>query len=320
MNRELLKSVMQAIGEKSLPKLDALVRRIIDHERAMGHPSVARDLEAAFRTARVESDSTIGQSQVLGEWLTFLQKVDPARLSHQFVISTAVEAQLAKIEQQHVRRNELMSFGLTPCRRVLVFGPAGMGKRLVAERFAHQLGMPLLRLDAKLVEASLSIGSLNLFAQAIADARRQESVLTFDATISGPTFQLSGIALGSFRRIVQEHDADGLLLVSLDGETVEDAVRELFDEVIEMTWLGETEVASLLKLGAGRVRLADNACTDCVMQSLKGHSASTIYALGRELAKEAVLTGSGVITKTQFEHRMSRLPSSPLSSAIVKTR
>ncbi|WNV05823.1 ATP-binding protein [Candidatus Methylospira mobilis] len=61
------------------------------------------------------------------------------------ILPESIESDCRSIIQEHHRRGELAPFDLLPRHKILVYGPPGNGKTMLAEAFAFDLGVPFIR-------------------------------------------------------------------------------------------------------------------------------------------------------------------------------
>ncbi|PEH40416.1 AAA family ATPase [Burkholderia gladioli] len=158
------------------------------------------------------------------------------------ILPPDVASQCRDICAEHDRAAELAKFDLAPRHRILLNGPPGNGKTMLAEAFAYELDLPLLRVRySGLVTSYMGDTSKNL-DKVFEYAATAPSVLFFDEfdTVSAQRGQSNDV--GEMRRVTNQ------LLVAIDmlpahcvlvaatnllGD-LDPAVRRRFDFTVEL--------------------------------------------------------------------------------------
>ena len=125
------------------------------------------------------------------------------------ILPPDLERQLPEIVNEHGRADELAAFHLRPRHKILLVGPPGNGKTLLAQAFAYELGIPLLRVDySGLIASHLGETGANL-AKAFRYAECAPCVLFLDE-FDGIGSDRSSNDLGEIKRTTNQ------LLIQID--------------------------------------------------------------------------------------------------------
>ncbi|PNE59843.1 ATP-binding protein [Paraburkholderia fungorum] len=119
------------------------------------------------------------------------------------ILPPDVERQLPAIIAEHGRAEELAAFRLSPRHKILLEGPPGNGKTMLAEAFANELGVPLLRVNySGLIASHLGETGSNL-AKAFRYAECAPCVLFLDE-FDGISSDRATSDLGEIKRITNQ--------------------------------------------------------------------------------------------------------------------
>lgn len=128
---------------------------------------------------------------------------EPAARFADVVLPPHIEAALPGIIVEHGRAAELAAFHLSPRHKILLEGPPGNGKTMLAEAFAGELGVPLLRVNySGLIASHLGETGSNL-AKAFRYAESAPCVLFLDE-FEGIGADRATSDLGEIKRITNQ--------------------------------------------------------------------------------------------------------------------
>ncbi len=146
------------------------------------------------------------------------------------------------IVAEHARHDELAAFGLAPRHKVLLHGPSGNGKTMLAEAFAGELGVPLLAVRyGGLLDSYLGATGKHL-DQVFDYARTAPCVLFIDEFDGLAITRGSGNDVGEIRRVTNhlmieiERLPSSVMLVCATNApgALDDAIKRRFDFTVEI--------------------------------------------------------------------------------------
>lgn len=307
MRAELLKRLFRAVLSDSPNSTENILATIIDDERKKGHGDLANQLEHIYSTSRNKApDEGKGEATSRG-LLTLptskrhnapLGTLKPAReLRHHMVLRADIEKRFQRIEKEYAARGRLSKFGLSPVKKILLYGNPGCGKSLGAERLAHNLGLPLLRVRFdSIISSYLGESSTNLRS-------------IFDSTLNSPCVLLLDecdfIArsrtdtndVGEAPRIVntllqllEDYSSPGLLVATTNiQKSLDKAIFRRFDEVIEIPKPEAPQIVELLRSSLSAMPVSPCVRWDEIVRDLEGYSAAFVEKVAQNAAKASIL-------------------------------
>ncbi|MFM0073956.1 AAA family ATPase [Paraburkholderia sediminicola] len=319
MNADILKRVVRAIADGSQTDLDRLAGKIVEAERKTGHVRLAEQLEAILKQPKPKRpaaplstpdiDRTLKElplSRRHGETLATLIPHD--QLEHHMVLPEVVEQRFARIEAEYAARDRLRTFGLSPRKTVLLYGPPGCGKSLGAKRLAWNTGLPLMKVRFDVLISSFFGESAQNLRSIFSSAREKPCVLLLDEcdfiarsrTASKDIGEVSRI-VNSLLQLMEEYDAPGLLVATTNLESALDpALFRRFDDVFSIPLPGAAEIEKLLKLTLSSVWLDRPIAWEPLVAKLEGSSAAMVVKAAQDAAKAAVLAGRKTLSQDKL--------------------
>lgn len=319
MNAEILKRLIRAIAAGAQDDLDRLAGLIVETERKTGHTRLAHELESILvdrrkgkrggRTA-IDSDRTIRELPISRRHQELLVSLIPHdALEHHIVLRRDVEDRFQRIEKEYAARERLSAYGLSPRKKILLYGPPGCGKTLGAKRIAWNTGLPLMkvRFDA-LISSYFGESAANL-RMVFETAREQPCVLLLDECDFIARSRVASKDIGEVARIVntllqlmEEYNAPGLLVATTNIETsLDEALFRRFDDVFQVPLPNKEEIEKLLELTISSVERSNSINWEKIIVELEGVSAAYVVRVAQAAAKTAVLCGKRVVEQQHFE-------------------
>lgn len=158
-------------------------------------PALARRIKARFPPEMKTLRSQIPEKLVVLE--------TPRHGLDDVVLPSAVVAECRAILGEHARRDDLQAFALEPRHKVLVYGPPGNGKTMLAEALAKELDVPFLRVRYGGLVASYLGETAKHLDEVLEYATTAPCVLFFDEFDSIGADRNSG-DVGEVRRITNQ--------------------------------------------------------------------------------------------------------------------
>lgn len=327
MKSQTLRKLIRAIASRSNDDLDRIAFQIVRDEKRVGHNRLAEELDDILRNdASVEKDAVeppLEDSIKTGE-LTELPRSrryrDPLativprdQLEHHMVLTPAIEAKFMRIEQEFAARQRLAKHGMTPRKKILLYGPPGCGKTLGAKRLAWNLGLPLMkvRFDS-LVSSYFGESSSNL--RNVFDASAANPcVLLLDECDFVARSRNQANDIGEASRIVNtmlllldEYESPGLFVATTNvAEQLDTAIFRRFDEAFEVPPPSEKEIQRLLHHALCSMDVDPKVNWLQLASSMDRFSAAKVVKLARDAAKHAILEDRSRIEKSDLEQALA---------------
>jgi SpoVK/Ycf46/Vps4 family AAA+-type ATPase len=173
-----------------------------------------------------------------------LHKVKPKCAMDDLILPEEVRTQLESILEEEPYADELLSYGLTPRRKVLLHGPSGCGKTSIAHAVALRLEVPFYPISsAQLFDSHLGSSQKNV-AEKIAFATQNRCVVLFDEfdsiaanrgeNDSGASRAINAV-VNTLLTDLENKEPLGMIFACTNFlDAIDSAVQRRFDAIIEI--------------------------------------------------------------------------------------
>ncbi|MFP5205890.1 MAG: AAA family ATPase [Acidobacteriota bacterium] len=297
------------------------VHEYIREERRKRHHQLADDLERIFSNgapqSKVEtltvfrpSGADLPRDKEKGTLL--LELFEPTISLSEMVINDPVRRSLERIIEEQRRRDLLMSYGLTPLRKILFCGPPGCGKTMAAEVLAKELYLPLVlvRFDS-VISSYLGETAANL-RRVFDFAASRPMVLLFDEFDAIGKKRDDSEEHGELKRVVNaflqmldSSRGDALTIAATNHESMLDpALWRRFDEVIVFPSPSAMQIEELLKRHLRQVGTKDVNWVDSA-NILFGSSHADVRRVAEDATKICLLNSANGVDGGILEQAIS---------------
>jgi SpoVK/Ycf46/Vps4 family AAA+-type ATPase len=307
MNTALLRRLFSAIQTGNSSDVEALCRRIVEHERTRGHKNVADDLQHILDAPAKRLPDKVYQPST-GLAALPLSKRDSAplvhvipheQLHHHMVLPEKVERRFRRIEKEFAARHRLAVHGLKPSHRILLYGPPGCGKSLGAERLAWNTGLPLHKVRFDTLLSSYFGETLSNLRRLFDEVAKYPCALLLDECDSLARSRTEKNDVGEVNRItnallefLETYRGDGLVIAATNLDSaLDNALFRRFDEVIRIPPPSASEIAKLLEVTLSGIPTEKQIDWASFARQLDGLSCSEVVQIARSAAKNCVMEG-----------------------------
>ncbi len=142
-----IKAIFKAFAGRENGLFIQAARDLINEERQKGHTLLAKDLERILSNGNLRSSSVAMPNDVpldreRGLPLVHIER--PELGWERVVLSKDLDATLRMVVKEFRKREVFRTYGLSPKRKILFFGPPGCGKSVTARVLAAVLDLPIL--------------------------------------------------------------------------------------------------------------------------------------------------------------------------------
>lgn len=240
------------------------------------------------------------------------------------VLGTSLQPKIDRILHEHRERDRLFMHGLSPIRKLLFVGPPGVGKTMLASALAHELGIPILKvqlhtvIESHLGETAKHLGKI---FQTIRAVRGVYLFDEFDALArgrSGATHDVTEMSrvVNSLLGFLEQDDSDSLIIGATNlGGSVDKAMFRRFDDVIDFPLPTRVVAEQLIRARLDLGGTADLLWTigidwEAVTSAADGIGHHDLVSASRRVCKDALLAGRDRIETAELVKAIkSRAPS-----------
>jgi len=312
MNSTLMKRLFKTISSGNTDDLEKIAYQIIHAENKKGHTRLVKELtniiESTQKSNPVIKENKNNSLVILPKSKRYdipLATYKPREeLEYSMILEDKIEERFLRIEKEYAARERLALYGLTPRKKILLYGPPGCGKTLGAQRLAFNTGLPLLKVNFDAIVSSY-LGETATNLRAIFESVSNEPYLLFidefdslakSRTISQEVGEIKRV-VNSFLQLLDEYNAPGLLVAATNlNDQLDPAVWRRFDEVIEITKPGKSEIKKIIKMTLSSITTTEFNW-NIVIKEAEGISAAQIVKAAREAAKMAILNCKEIVTE-----------------------
>ena len=191
---------------------------------------------------------------------TPLLRIEPVDSAKEPILEQGISTQLSRFVRERYDHEKLLAEGLLPPRSILLTGPPGTGKTMLARWLANKLGLRLVTLD---LAASISsyLGKTGMNLRRVLDyARATPCLLLLDEFDSIAKKRDDSTDVGELKRIVnvllkelEDWPARSVLVAATNhAELLDAAISRRFDRIISLGLPATLERTQILKQSLGR--------------------------------------------------------------------
>lgn len=318
MNSSMLRRLFKTISAGDLEAVQKIAWAVVEEESKKGHTQVSKELAEILSKNREPLKSPVVPLSRLPKstrtQIPLATTIPFEELRYQMILPAAVEEEFTRIEREYAAKERLALHGLTPSRKILLYGSPGCGKSMGAERLSWNTGLPLIkvRFDA-IVSSYLGETAINL--RSIFDTIHQTPCLFFiDEADSLARTRLAAQEVGEVKRVVNtflqlldEYRAPGLLVAAtnLDAD-LDPAVWRRFDAVIEVPRPGRPEIRRIIEQSLGAISHQFNHW-EGIADGFNGMSAAQVVTCAQRAAKRLVLDGGSMLTENDLMNEVDKV-------------
>ncbi len=282
--------------------------------RAVGLQAVAAQTKAGHTVAaaRIERALTRPMPQSLHRAARWQAQTAPkgveveacsVRLEDLSLEPSTLEA-VQRVLREHEFGDQLVAYGLEPCRSLLLYGPPGNGKTSLARCIAHALARPFHRVLIDGVVGSYLGETASAIRNAFNHAAKAPSVIFLDELDALAKHRSDANDVGETRRIVNsmlqiidDASAQKTLVIAATNEPgmIDAAIWRRFEVALKVDMPDEAAVACYVLTACDRMKMnvegRERAALEVARLARQVVSMSGLERALKRVAKEAVLAG-----------------------------
>jgi len=290
-------------------------------EERAGHKKIAEELKLTIEQV-INSDkyknelkkntpsNIIKPSSNLAELLSVT--FSNVKLSH-IILHKDLKKRIKTVLRENLRKNELAKWGVSPSRKLLLYGPPGCGKTLTAQAISNELKLPLLTVSfASLISKYLGSTASQL-QQIFTEIVDRPGVYLFDEFDAIGKHRNDSQEVGEIKRVVtsflqlMDNDKSSSLIIAATNyeESLDYALFRRFDEVLEFTKPTNKDINDLIELKLTLFKLPKTDIYSIVSKNKIGLSYADVARACDNAVKSMILDERDTLLISDLESALS---------------
>jgi SpoVK/Ycf46/Vps4 family AAA+-type ATPase len=260
---KMLPQILQAAFQSDSRRLESLSISVIRNLRG-SFPEIAKEMSSILVSHHAGTDparlAQIDPPPLDRDSTAPLLKVEMVETAKEPVLNQEITQQLARFIRERNEHEKLLAEGVMPPRTVLLMGPPGTGKTILARWLSSQLNLRLVTLD---LAASISsyLGKTGMNLRRVLDySRASPCLLLLDEFDSIAKKRDDSADVGELKRIVnvllkelEDWPARSVLVAATNHpELLDPAISRRFDRIISIGLPTQMERTKILEQVLGR--------------------------------------------------------------------
>ncbi|WP_419943473.1 AAA family ATPase [Candidatus Palauibacter sp.] len=295
---EQLKALLRSHLEGDNDRFISVAMQVAAHEAKVGHGKLATELRDIIDKAKSRrgAGSPVPIGRPRGELANLLEASFPKVRLGDMILGKALASRIDRVIREQRHAGEILDYGLSPRRKLLLVGPPGTGKTLSASVLAGELGLPLLqvRLDGLITRfMGETAAKLRQIFDATGETRGVYFFDEFDAIgsergIANDVGEIRRV-LNSFLQMIEQDDSHSIVMAATNHPRVLDrALFRRFDDILHFEMPDECQIAELLKTRVGPTASQDIAWSDLAERAV-GLSFADVARVANDVLKDALI-------------------------------
>ena len=304
MKSSLVVDLVRAHFAGSDDRFNEILDSIVEDESEKGNASVS----VALQNARVTKAPAVVSGQMVIDDVSSYPIMHPMFTRSDVVLSEAVGQEVDRFIEELNHRSELGCHGLSPRTRILLYGPPGCGKTMIAHMIASDLGLDIMQVNFDtLISSYMGCTGQNI-RELFRSVRREGCVLFIDEIDAIAKHRGDGNDNGESKRIVisllQNLDAvgDSAVVVAATNmpDLLDDALFRRFDLTMRVDYPTESQRRAMVSRHFGRHIPMVHYSESLIARMTAGMSGSEIRKLLDSVARRVILTDWKGPVDTEF--------------------